>query len=104
EGVHRVDSFQLLNSAVNEVRARLPACTNVQARLLTTGTFPVLDISLSSRDRSLPELTDIAQYDLVPTLHRISGVYRVETVGAKPPEVEGLLQPAQKPPHNPTPR
>jgi CzcA family heavy metal efflux pump len=90
-----VASFQLLNSAVNEVRARLPAGTNVESRLLTTGTFPIIDISMSSRLRSLPELTDIAQYDLLPSLHRISGVYRVEAVGAKYREYNVWLDPAK---------
>jgi multidrug efflux pump subunit AcrB len=95
EGSDPVSSFQLLNSAINEVRARLPADTNVQSRLMTTGTFPILDISMSSRDRSPPELTDIAQYDLVPTLHRISGVYRVEIVGGKYREFNVWLDPAK---------
>ena len=90
-----VSSFSSLNSALNEIRARLPPGTNVRARLLTTGTFPVLDISMSSPDRSLPELTDIARYDLVPTLHRISGVYRVETLGTKYREFNVWLNPAQ---------
>jgi CzcA family heavy metal efflux pump len=90
-----VSSFPSLNSAINEVRAKLPPSTNVRARLLTSGTFPILDISMSSRDRSLTELTDIAQYDLVPTLHRISGVYRVETVGGKYREFNVWLNPAK---------
>ncbi|HEX4209242.1 MAG TPA: efflux RND transporter permease subunit, partial [Candidatus Binataceae bacterium] len=95
EGSDPVASFQLLNSALNEVRAGLPAGTTVQSRLLTTGTFPVLDISLSSRVRGLPELTDIAQYDLLPTLHRISGVYRVDTVGGKYREYDIWIDPAK---------
>jgi CzcA family heavy metal efflux pump len=95
EGSDPIASFELLDSAISEVRAKLLAGTNVQARLLTTGTFPILDISLSSLDRSLPELTDIAQYDLVPTLHRIAGVYRVETVGAKYREFNVWLDPAK---------
>jgi CzcA family heavy metal efflux pump len=95
QGSDPVSSFQLLNSAINEVRANLPAGTDIQSRLLTTGTFPILDISLSSSDRSLAELTDIAQYDLVPSLHRISGVYRVETVGAKYREYNVWLDPAK---------
>ncbi len=95
ETTDAVASFQLLNNAIGEVRAKLPAGTNVQSRLLTTGTFPVLDISMSSRDRSLPELTDIAQYDLVPTLHRIAGVYRVEVVGAKYRQFNVWLDPAK---------
>jgi len=90
-----VSSFQLLNAAVGQVRARLPADTKVDARLLTSGAFPVLDISLSSRVRDLAELTDIAQYDLVPSLHRIAGVYRVEAVGAKYREYVVRLDPAR---------
>jgi CzcA family heavy metal efflux pump len=76
-------SYQLLNAALAEVRSRLPQGTSVDTRLLTTGTFPIVDVSLSSRDRTLPELTDIAFYDLVPSFHRIAGVYRVEMVGGK---------------------
>ncbi|MDB5107658.1 MAG: acriflavin resistance protein, partial [Candidatus Binatus sp.] len=69
-------SFQNLNAAVGHVRSRLPPDTSVDAVLLTTGTFPIIDVSLSSQTRSLPELTDIANYDLVPSLHRIEGTYR----------------------------
>jgi CzcA family heavy metal efflux pump len=95
EGSDPVASFQLLNGALGEVRSTLPADTTVDARLLTTGTFPVLDISLSSKVRNLSELTDIAQYDLAPSLHRIAGVYRVETVGAKYREYVVRLDPAR---------
>ena len=90
-----IASFQLLNTAINEARAGLPKGTNVEARLLTTETFPIVDISLSSPDRSLPELTDITQYELVPALHRISGVYRVETVGGKHREFNVWLDSAK---------
>jgi CzcA family heavy metal efflux pump len=90
-----VSSFQLLNNAISEVRSSLPSGTDVQSRLLTSGTFPILDISMSSRDRSLAELTDIAQYDLVSTLHRIAGVYRVEAAGAKYREFNVWLDPAR---------
>src|SRR5579872_2386388 len=76
-------SFELLGAALAEVRANLPPGTTVDTRLLSTGTFPILDLSLSSRTRNLAELTDVASYDLVPSLHRIAGVFRVEVVGAK---------------------
>ncbi|HUN60230.1 MAG TPA: efflux RND transporter permease subunit [Candidatus Binataceae bacterium] len=98
-----VASFELLNAAINEVRAKLPPGTTVQSRLLTSGTFPIIDISLSSPDRGLPDLTDVAQYDLVPSLHRIDGVYRVETVGAKYREYDVWLDPAKLLEHNLTP-
>lgn len=88
-------AFQLLNSALGEVRTKLPPATSFETRLLTTGTFPVLDLSLSSRIRGLPELTDIALYDLLPSFHRIPGVYRVELVGGKYREYVVRLDPAR---------
>ena len=90
-----VSAFQLLEIALNEVRLKLPPGTDVRSRLLTTGTFPILEIAMSSRERSLPSLTDIANYDLLPSLHRINGVYRVETVGAKMREYVVRLNPAR---------
>jgi CzcA family heavy metal efflux pump len=99
-----VSSFQLLNAAVGEVRSGFPAGTKVDSRLLTGGTFPIVDISLSSTVRNLTELTDIAQYDLAPGLHRIPGVYRVEIVGAKYRQYVVSLDPARMLQHKLTPQ
>jgi CzcA family heavy metal efflux pump len=93
-------SFQNLNAAVGHVRSRLPPDTSVDAVLLTTGTFPIIDVSLSSQTRSLPELTDIANYDLVPSLHRIEGTYRVEVVGGKLREYVVRIDPDRMLQHN----
>src|SRR5258708_1063527 len=70
EGGNPLSSFELLVTAVDETLGRLPPDTTIDSLLLTTGTFPIVDISLSSKLRSLAELTDIANYDLVPSLHR----------------------------------
>jgi CzcA family heavy metal efflux pump len=99
-----VSSFQLLNAALNEVRSRLPPDTTVDSRLLTGGTFPILNLSLASHVRNLTELTQIAQYDLAPSLHRIAGVYRVEVVGAKYPQYLIRLDPARMLQHKLTPQ
>jgi len=96
-------SFELLGAALAEVRAHLPPGTTVDTRLLSTGTFPILDLSLSSRVRNLTELTDIAFYDLVPSLHRVAGVFRVEMVGAKYREYVVRLDPARMLAHGLTP-
>src|SRR5262249_21253668 len=97
-------TFQLLNATISEVRSRMPADTNVSARLLTTGTFPIIDISLSSRVRNLTELTDIAQYDLAPNLHRITSVYQMEAVNAKYHEYLIQLDPTRMLQHKLTPQ
>ena len=95
EGVDPTTSFELLNAALGEVRSRLPAGTSLDTRLLTTGTFPTVDLSMSSKIRTLPELTDIAFYDIVPSLHRIPGVYRVEMIGGKYREYVVRIDPAK---------
>ncbi len=95
EGTDPVTGFQLLNSALGEVRAKLPPATVVDTRLLNSGTFPIIDIDLSSSARDLASLTDIAQYDLVPSLHRIDGTYRVDIGNAKYRQYVVRLDPAR---------
>ncbi|HSR57445.1 MAG TPA: efflux RND transporter permease subunit, partial [Candidatus Binataceae bacterium] len=103
QGSDPTTSYQLLNAALGEVRGRLPQGTQIDTRLLTTGTFPIIDLSISSKTRSLPELTDIAFYDIVPSFHRIPGVYRVEMVGAKYREYVIRLDPAKMLAHDLSP-
>src|SRR5271168_4382240 len=96
-------SFSTLNAAIAHERSRLPRDTSVDALLLTTGTFPIVDISLSSKVRSLPELTDIVNYDLLPSLHRIEGTYRVGVIGGKNREFVVRLDPARMLQHDLSP-
>src|SRR5258708_39729185 len=87
--------FQMLSASVAHTRSMLPPDISVDAVLLTTGTFPIVDLSLSSKTRSLPELTDVINYDLVPSLHRIVGTYRVGAIGGKYREFVVRLDPAR---------
>ncbi|HVN63054.1 MAG TPA: efflux RND transporter permease subunit, partial [Candidatus Binataceae bacterium] len=89
------NSFELLNAAISHARSLMPPGTSVEPMLLTTGTFPIVDVSLSSKIRSLPELTDIANFDLAPAFHRIDGTYRVEVIGGKYREFIVKLDPAR---------
>jgi CzcA family heavy metal efflux pump len=95
EGTDSVTGFQLLNAALSEVRAQLPAETVIDTKLLNSGTFPIVDIDVSSKVRDLAEVTDIVQYDLVPSLHRIDGSYRVDIIGGKYREYVIRLNPAR---------
>jgi CzcA family heavy metal efflux pump len=96
-------SYQMLSASVAHTRTQLPSDTTVDAVLLTTGTFPIVDISLSSKIRSLPEITDIVNYDLVPSLHRIDGTYRVGVIGGKYREFVVRLDPARMLQHDLSP-
>src|SRR5580692_6747717 len=95
--------FQMLSAEVAHTRAQLPNDTQVNAVLLTTGTFPIVDLSLSSKTRSLPELTDVVNYDLVPSLHNINGTYRVGVIGGKFREFVVRLDPAKMLQHDMSP-
>lgn len=95
---------QRINATIAEVKSRLPDGTDVEARLLTSATFPILDTSISSRTRSLAELTDIAFYDVVPSFHRIPGAQRVEVVGGKYREFIVRLIPARMLEHHLSPQ
>ncbi len=103
EGYDPVTSFQLLNAALGEVRGELPAGTVIDTKLLTSGTFPIIDIDASSKTRDLAQVTQLVQYDLVPSLHRIDGTYRVEIVGGKYREYVVRLNPARMLQHQLTP-
>jgi len=95
EGTNPITGFQLLNAALGEVRGKLPADTVVDSRLMTSGTFSILDIDLSSATRDLTSLTDIAQYDMVPSLHRIGGTYRIDILNGKYREYVVRLDPVR---------
>ncbi len=87
--------YQLLNAALAQARGQLPSDTTIDTRLLTSSTYEILDVSLSSPVRGLAELTDIAFYDVVPGMHRIPGVYLVQMSGDKYREFVVRLDPAR---------
>jgi CzcA family heavy metal efflux pump len=87
-------SYQLLNAALSDAKGGLPPGTTINTRLLTNATYEILDVSMSSHDRDLAGLTDIAFYRIVPDFHRIPGVYRVEMSGDKYREYVVQLDPA----------
>jgi multidrug efflux pump subunit AcrB len=95
ENTDPVTGFQLLNAALGEIRGQLPAATTINTRLMTSGTFPIIEVDLSSTSRDLAQLTDIARYDLVPSLHRVDGTYQVEIIGGKYREYTVRLDPAR---------
>jgi CzcA family heavy metal efflux pump len=95
ESADPITSYELLNAALGDVKSQLPPGTNINTRLLTTATYEILDVSMSSPDRDLAGLTDIAFYDVVPSLHQIPGVYRVEMSGDKYREYVVQLDPGK---------
>lgn len=87
-------TLQRVQGQIDAVRTRLPAGTQVDARLMNTALFPVLGYSLTSDHRSLAELRDLALTRLQPELARLPGVSEVVIQGGRRLEARVTLDPA----------
>ncbi len=76
-------SLQLVQTAMDEARSALPAGTDLEARMLDTSAFPIVGVAVTSKERTLAQMSDFAIYEAAPQLRTIPGVYRVELNGAK---------------------
>ena len=72
--------------AINRIRPNMPRGTVVSARRMDSTVFPVTAYSLTSKDHTLVELRDIAEFQLTPILSAIDGVARVGVLGGKTAE------------------
>jgi len=84
-----------VESAINQVRAALPAGTSFRVRRMDPNVFPVIAYSLTSNTHSLVELRDIALYQLRPLLSAVPGVARVGVGGGAQAEYQVVVNPAR---------
>jgi CzcA family heavy metal efflux pump len=94
-GQDMVAAMLQVESAINQVRAALPAGTAFRVRRMQPNVFPVLAYSLTSNTHSLVELRDIALYQLRPLLSAVPGVARVGVVGGAQAEYQVVVNPAR---------
>ncbi len=94
-GQDMVAAMLQVESAINQVRAALPAGTAFRVRRMDPNVFPVLAYSLTSNTHSLVELRDIALYQLRPLLSAVPGVARVGVGGGAQAEYQVVVNPAR---------
>jgi CzcA family heavy metal efflux pump len=94
-GQDMVAAMLQVESAINQVRAALPAGTAFRVRRMDPNVFPVLAYSLTSKTHSLVELRDIALYQLRPLLSAVPGVARVGVGGGAQAEYQVVVNPAR---------
>lgn len=80
-------------SALNLIRASLPAETKFDVRRMDPTVFPVLGYSLTSDIRSLVELRDIALYQIRPLLSTVPGIARIDVLGGDTAEYQVIVDP-----------
>ncbi|MDQ7017030.1 MAG: efflux RND transporter permease subunit [Gammaproteobacteria bacterium] len=88
-----VQSELYLLSRIAELKSKLPASATSTVWRLTFNAFPIMGISLTSPERSMTELWELARYDLKPRFLRIEGVGRVDLVGGRVPEYHVVVDP-----------
>ena len=86
--VDMFQTLQLVDAALSQARASLPATATIQTHRLTFATFPILGYSLSSTTLPLPKLWEMATYDLKPPLNRLDGVSTVTVQGEEIPNYQ----------------
>ncbi len=94
-GVDMVSAMLQVASAINQIRATLPATLSFGVRRMDPTVFPILGYSLSSAGHSLTELRDMALYQIRPILSAIPGVAKVDVLGGAIAEYQVLVDPAR---------
>jgi CzcA family heavy metal efflux pump len=92
-GDDMVSGLLQVDAAVSQVSQEFPEGTTVDIRRMDPTVFPVLGFSLTSAQRSLVELRELAQYRLRPALTSVAGVARVAVLGGEDAEYQVWVDP-----------
>lgn len=86
-------ALQLVSNRISEIRGELPPGTQISIHRMNPTLFPILGLSLQSKNLSQSQLYDLAEYTLRPRLARVPGVGRVEVQGGRIREYEVAADP-----------
>ena len=84
--VDMVTTLQLVDAALVQARAVLPATAVISSHRLTFASFPIIGYSLTSDIVPQTQLWTMANYELKPRLNRLNGVATVVVQGGQEPE------------------
>lgn len=94
-GTPMLETLNLANTRLAEVRSTLPAGVTLRTELMRPTVFPILGLSLTSKQTDPSELYDYALYTLRPELTKINGVSEVRLVGGHAREFWVNLEPSR---------
>jgi CzcA family heavy metal efflux pump len=92
-GSNVMQTLQLLQGRIANIRNVLPAAASVQVEQMSVSVFPIHGYSLTSDTLSLVELRDIALYQIRPALMKVKGVAKVEITGGDTREFHVIVSP-----------
>ena len=93
--VDMVTTLQLVDAALAQARAVLPATAVISSHRLTFASFPIIGYSLTSDVVPQTQLWTMANYELKPRLNRLNGVATVVVQGGQEPEFQITPDPAK---------
>ena len=93
--VDMVTTLQLVDAALSQARATLPATAVINSHRLTFASFPIIGYSLTSDVVAQTQLWTMANYELKPRLNRLNGVATVVVQGGQEPEFQITPDPAK---------
>lgn len=88
-----LNALHLVQGRIAQITPSLPPGTRFYINRLTFSVFPMIGFSVTSPNRPLTELWDLAYYNLAPRLYRLPGVAEARIVGGRPPEYHVLVDP-----------
>ncbi|SET09386.1 efflux RND transporter permease subunit [Hymenobacter actinosclerus] len=91
-GVDVVRSQQTIESRLNQIRADLPAGTQLSVERMNPAILPVMGYTLEAPGRSALELRKLALFTIKPFLSQVEGVSTVQVQGGRTKEFQVELQ------------
>ncbi|HZF40697.1 MAG TPA: efflux RND transporter permease subunit [Blastocatellia bacterium] len=86
-------ALHLVEGRIAQIQPSLPPDSRFYINRLTFSAFPMIGFSVTSPERSIAELYDLAYYEFSPRLYRLSGVAETRIVGGRPREYHVLVEP-----------
>lgn len=91
--VDMVQSELYVLGRLGQIKNSLPAEATTSVWRLTFSAFPIIGVSLTSPNRDITEMWEMARYTVKPRFLRIPGVARVDLVGGRTPEYHVVVDP-----------
>jgi multidrug efflux pump subunit AcrB len=88
-----LNALHLVQGRISQITPSLPPSARFYINRLTFSVFPMIGFSITSPNRSLSELWDLAYYSLGPRLYRLPGVAETRIVGGRPQEYHVIVNP-----------
>lgn len=88
-----LNALHLVQGRISQITPSLPPTCRFYINRLTFSVFPMVGFSLTSPNRPLSELWELAYYRITPRLYRLPGVAEARIVGGRPPEYHVLVDP-----------